>query len=50
MFFIFDMQEKWKWNISDNYIIKSDACIKLKYIQISLDIYQYISYHAESKI
>ena len=24
-------------------------CIKLKYIQISLDIYQHISYHAESK-
>ena len=24
-------------------------CIKLKYIQISLDIYQCISYHAESK-
>ena len=23
--------------------------IKLKYIQISLDIYQHISYHAESK-
>ena len=30
-------------------IIKSDVCIKLKYIQISLDIYQHISYHAESK-
>ena len=24
-------------------------CIKLKYIQVSLDIYQHISYHAESK-
>ena len=24
-------------------------CIKLKYIQISLDIYQHICYHAESK-
>ena len=24
-------------------------CIKLKYIQMSLDIYQHISYHAESK-
>ena len=49
MFFTFDMQEEWTWNISNNYIIKSDVCIKLKYIQISLDIYQHISYHAESK-
>ena len=24
-------------------------CIKLKYIQIPLDIYQHISYHGESK-
>ena len=24
-------------------------CVKLKYIQISLDIHQHISYHAESK-
>ena len=39
MFFIFDMQVEWTWNISSNYIIKSDACIKLKYIRISLDIY-----------
>ena len=30
-------------------IIKSDACMKLKYIRISLDIYQHISYQAESK-
>ena len=48
MFFIFDVQEKRTWNISDNYI-KSDVCIKLKYIQIYLDIYQLIPYHAESK-
>ena len=39
MFFIFDMQEEWTWNISNNHIIKSDVYIKLKYIQISLDIY-----------
>ena len=49
MFFIFDMQEEWAWNISNNYIIKPDLCIKLKYIQILLDIYQHVSYHAESK-
>ena len=48
MFFIFVMQEEWTWNIS-NYIIKSDVCIKLQYIQISLDIYHDISYRAESK-
>ena len=30
-------------------ITKSDVCIKLKYIQRSLDIYQQISYHRESK-
>ena len=30
-------------------IIKSDACMKRKYIRISLDIYQHISYQAESK-
>ena len=30
-------------------IIKSDACMKLKYIRISLGIYQHISYQAESK-
>ena len=35
---------------SYNYIIKSDVCIKLKYIQMSLDIYQHISYYTESKI
>ena len=33
----------------NNYIIKSDVCIKLNYIQISFDIYQHIFYHAESK-
>ena len=49
MFFIFDMQEEWTWNISNNYIIKSDVCIKLKYIQISLDIYQHISYVQNQK-
>ena len=38
MFFIFDKQEEWTWNISNNYIIKSDVCIRLKYIRI-LDIY-----------
>ena len=44
------MQEEWTWNSSNNYIIKSEVCvIKLKHIQISLDIYQHISYHAESK-
>ena len=35
MFFMFDMQEEWIWNISNNHIIKSDVYIKLKYIQIS---------------
>ena len=49
MFFIFAMQEERTWDISNNYAIKSDACIKLKYIRISVDIYQHISYHAESK-
>ena len=29
--------------------MKSDVFIKLKYIRISLDIYQHISYQAESK-
>ena len=29
--------------------MKSDVCIKLKYIRISLDIYQHISYYAELK-
>ena len=37
LFGLFDMQEEWTWNISNNYIIKSDVCIKLKYIRISLD-------------
>ena len=49
MFFIFDLHDEWTWNISNNCIIKSDVCIKLKYIRISLDIYHHISYHAESK-
>ena len=48
MFFIFDVQEEWTWTISNNCIIKSDVCIKLKYIRISLDVCQHISY-AESK-
>ena len=39
MFFIFDMLEEWAWNISNNYIIKYDMCIKLKYIRMSVDIY-----------
>ena len=39
----------WEMNISNNYIIKSYVRIKLKCIRISLDIYQHISYHAESK-
>ena len=43
------MQEEWTWNFSNNYIIKSDVRIKLKYIRISLDIYQHISYYIESK-
>ena len=34
MFFIFDVQEEWVWNISNNYNIKFDVCIKLKYIQM----------------
>ena len=49
MLFIFDMQEEWTWNISNNYIIKFDVYLKLKYTQISLDVYQHTSYHAESK-
>ena len=49
MLFIFDMQEQWTWNISNNYIIKFDAYIKLKYTRISLDIYQHISYHEQWK-
>ena len=49
MYFIFDIQEEWTWNISNNHIIKSNVCMKLKYIQVSLDISQYISYHAKAK-
>ena len=49
MFFMSDMQEEWTGNISNNYIIKSDVRLKLKYIRISLDIYQHISYYTESK-
>ena len=49
MFFIFDMQVEWTWTISNNYIIKSDVYIKLRYIQIFLDIYQHISYHAQNQ-
>ena len=49
MFFIFDVQEEWTWNISNNYIIKSDMCVNLKYIRKSLDIYQHISYQTKSK-
>ena len=39
-------------SLSDNeniILIKSDVCIKLKYIRIYLDIYQHKSCHAESK-
>ena len=36
--FYFDMQDELTWNISNNHI-KSDVYIKLKYIQMSLDIY-----------
>ena len=36
-------------NISNNHIIESDVYIKLKYIQISLDIYQHISYVQNQK-
>ena len=43
------MQEEWTWNISNNYIIKSDVYIKLKYIQISSDIYQHLPYHAQNQ-
>ena len=38
-----------KRNIYNNYNIKSDVYIKLKYIQISLDIYQHIFSHAQNK-
>ena len=36
-------------NISNNHIIESNVYIKLKYIRISLDIYQHISYHAQNQ-
>ena len=36
-------------NISNNHIVKSDMYIKLKYIWISLDIYQHISYHPQNQ-
>ena len=49
MFFIFDMQEEWTWNISNNHIIKSNVYIELKYIWMSLDIYQHVSYHVQSQ-
>ena len=49
VFFLFYVQEEWTWNISNSYIIKSDVCIKLKYIRISLDIYQHISYAQNQK-
>ena len=35
-FYLFGVQEEWTWNISNNYIIKSDVCIKLKYIWMLL--------------
>ena len=36
MFFIFDMQEEWIWNNSNNYIIKSDVYAKLIFRYISI--------------
>ena len=36
MFFMFGVQQEWTWSISDNYISKSDVCIKLKYIRMLL--------------
>ena len=46
----FDVFHTWyARGMNNNYIIKSDVCIKLMYIWIFLDIYQHISYHAESK-
>ena len=35
--------------ISNNHIIKSDVYITLKHSQISLDIYQHISYHVQNQ-
>ena len=51
MLFIFYMQGERSRNISKNYIIKTDVCIKLKYIKISLDMYQHIilSYRIKKK-
>ena len=49
MLFILDVQEEWTWNISNNKIIKSDVYIELKYIRISLDTYQHISYAQNQK-
>ena len=43
------MQEERPRNISNNLIIKSDVYLKLKYIRISLDIYQHISYHVQNQ-
>ena len=43
------MQGEWTWNISNNHIIKSDVYIRPKYIRISLDVYQRISYHAQNQ-
>ena len=34
---------------TSNIIIESDVYIKLKYIGISLDVYQHISYHAQNQ-
>ena len=36
-------------NISNNHIIESDVYITLKYIQISLDTYQNVSYHVQNQ-
>ena len=44
-----DMKEERTWNISNNYVIKSDVYIKLKLIRIYLDTYQHIAYQAGSK-
>ena len=49
MFSMVDMKEERTWNISNNYVIKSDVYIKLKLIRIYLDTYQHISYQAGSK-
>ena len=47
--FAYQMHQEWTWNISNNYIIKSDVYIKLKYIRISLDIYWHIFYHTQNQ-